>query len=373
MTLRTSFRHIPQHRVSRRSLLGGLSALGLASVAMPFVTRPGLAGDELTAFTWSGYDLSELVTHYTEIWGSPPEYSLFGDNDEAFQKINAGYRPDLVAPSSLMVGRFHDAGLIKPIDTSRLSNWADVFDKLKALRGSNTDGEQWYVPQDWGNSSIVFRTDLVDPSYIERNSWTILWDERYAGRLAMNDQMDSAIIPAALVLGVPDPFNMTDDELAEVRKLLEEQKKLLLYYWTSQTDMEQAMASGELVAAYSWNDSVARLKQQGVPVAYMTPVEGILSWVDGYCLVDGGTGDEKAAYDFLDAVISPEAGKAMIEMNSYGAANRKAFDLVDPELLVALGIDKPEDVMDKGVFFDAIEGGLRDKYINLYDEVKAGA
>jgi len=373
MTSRVPVRHpsFPHH--TRRAMLGGLAALGILPVTLPVLSRPAAAGDELTVFTWSGYDLPELVTHYVDTWGSPPEYALFGDNDEAFQKINAGYRPDLVAPSSLMVGRFRDAGLIKPIDTSRLGNWPDVFDKLKVLRGSQTDGTQWYVPQDWGNSSIVFRTDLVDPSYIERNSWTILWDERYAGRLAMNDQMDSAIIPAALVLGVPDPFNMTDDELAKVKTMLEEQKKLLLYYWTSQTEMEQAMAAGELVASYSWNDSVARLKQQGVPVAYMTPVEGILSWVDGYCLVEGGTGDEQAAYDFLDAVISPEAGKAMIEMNSYGAANRKAFDLVDPELLANLGIDKPEEVMDKGVFFDAIEGGLRDKYIDVFDEVKAGA
>lgn len=359
-------------RLARRHVLRGLAALGLAQVSLPVLSRPARADVNLTVFTWSGYDLPEIIAPFVAKRGAAPSFSLYGDNDEAFQKMNGGYRPDLVAPSSLMVGRFRDAGLIRPVDTARLSHWPDVFDKLKVLRGTQTGDQQWYVPQDWGNSSIVFRTDLVDPGYIERNSWTILWDERYAGRLAMNDQMDSAIIPAALVLGVPDPFNMTEAELAEVRKLLQAQKKLLRYYWSSQTEMEQAMAAGELVASYAWNDSVMRLKQQGVPVAYMTPVEGILSWVDGYCLVEGGPGDEAAAYDYLDAIISPESGKAMIELNAYGAANRKSFDMVDPALLANLGIERPTEVMDKGVFFDAIEGGLRDTYIDLYDEVKAG-
>lgn len=360
-------------RLTRREVAKGFCAVGLGLVTVPMITRPARPDHKLTVFTWGGYDLPEFHRRYTEKHGHSPGFSLYADNDEAFQKINAGFRPDMVAPSSLMVRRFYDAGLIRPIDTSRLSNWPDVFDKLKGLRGTRMGDKHWYVPWDWGNSSVVFRTDLVDPGYVERNSWKILWDDRYAGRLAVNDQMDSVIIPAALVLGVDDPFNMSDEELAEVKKLIEAQKKVLRYYWTGQAEMEQAMAAGELVAAYSWNDSVARLKAQGVPVAYMTPVEGILSWVDGYNLVKDGPGDEDAAYDFLDAILSPEAGKALIETYNYGSSNRKAFDLVDPTLLANLGIDKPERVMDRGVFFEAIEGKLRDKYIQVFDDVKFGA
>ena len=356
--------------LTRRQIVKGMSAAGLALVTMPMIAQPGRAADKLTVFTWGGYELPEFHTDYTAKHGHSPGFSLYADNDEAFQKVNAGYTPDFVAPSSLMVGRFRDAGLIRPIDVSRIPNYADVFDKLKELRGTRMEGKHWYIPWDWGNSSIVFRTDLVDPKYVEEHTWTILWDKRYAGRIATNDQMDSVIIPAALVLGVDDPFNMNDEELAEVGKLIAEQKPLLRYYWSGQAEMEQAMANGELVASYSWNDSVARLKEEGIPVEYMTPKEGILSWVDGYCLIADGPGDEDAAYDFLDAIISPEAGKALIEAYNYGSSNAKAFPLVDQALLAAVGIDKPEEVMDKGVFFEAIPGALRDKYMEVFNEVK---
>ncbi len=39
------------------------------------------------------------------------------------------------------------------------------------------------------------------------------------------------------------------------------------------------MASGEIVAAYAWNESYVKLKQQGVPVGFMVPKENHLHLV----------------------------------------------------------------------------------------------
>jgi len=63
-------------------------------------------------------------------------------------------------------------------------------------------------------------------------------------------------------------FNMTDAMLEEVRPMMEKQSELVRFYSLSQTDIEQALASGEVVAFYGWNAAFKNLSDQGIPVAY---------------------------------------------------------------------------------------------------------
>lgn len=371
MSIKRAIDELKRGELSRRDFSRAAASLGLASMTLPMMNRSAQASD-LTVFTWSGYELPEFFEPYIEKYNSEPNFSYFADNDEAFQKVHAGFTPDLVCPSNPLVKKFHDGGLIKPIDTTRLSNWDQMLGALKTVDATMFNDKTWYVPWDWGNSSVVYRPDLVDPEYVETNSWKILWDERYAGRLATNDQMDSIVIPAALVLGIENPFAMSDEDIARVKAYLVEQRPLLRYYWQNETDVAQAMASGEVVAAYGWNSTAALLAAEGVPTAYMVPVEGILTWTDGYCLVEGGEGSEQEAYDFMDAVLSVEAGVHLLNAYGFGCANKNAYPLVDQDMLAGLGYSDPENALNTGLFFATIESPWREKYLNMVDEVRAG-
>ena len=121
-----------------------------------------------------GNDIPELHPAYVEKYGGPPNYALFGEDEEAFAKVRAGYRPDVAHPCKVTLGRFRDAGLIKPIDVSRLPEWPNVWDELKSVEGVTTAEGTWHIPFDWGNASVLYRTDLVDPKYIEEESWELL-------------------------------------------------------------------------------------------------------------------------------------------------------------------------------------------------------
>ena len=134
----------------------------------------------MTYFTWSGYDDPGFFPGYVKKHGASPNLPIFADEEEALQKMRAGGVYDVVHPCNSNVGRWFDAGVIQPIDTSRLSNWPDVFDSLKKFEGAQHDGKNYFVPVDWGNTSIIYRSDLVD---IKEESWTLMWDERYAGKL----------------------------------------------------------------------------------------------------------------------------------------------------------------------------------------------
>ena len=369
--------------ISRRQAAAVMASAGVGMSTMTFGPPRARAqddlpvDDQLLAFEWSGYELPQFFGAYIDKYGTQPSYTFFGEEEEALQKIRAGFSPDISHPCTYSTRRWRDAGILKPIDTSRLSNYGDVFASLKTLPGSQDEsGQDWFVPADWGNSSVLFRPDLA-PEYVdmegEKNeSWMILFDEKYAGRLGIFDSVDGVMAVVGSVIGAENVFDMTDEELERATEMMRKQREVLRFYWTDATMVEQGLASGELVASYAWNSAVRELKDQGVNVTYMNPKEGIWTWVCGFVLMTDAPGDEDKAYDYIDAWLAPESGQALIEDYGYGHSNAKAFDLVSAEALQERGLSDPETMMASSRFFGEIAPDVREKYVALFEEIKAG-
>ncbi|TIW47976.1 MAG: extracellular solute-binding protein, partial [Mesorhizobium sp.] len=255
--------------LDRRGFNKMLLSLGLGMVALPMRSQTSVAAERITYFAYAGYEDPGMHGAYQKKYGGSPESAFFADDEAALLKLKNGYDADLAHPCSNSVTKWREAGVIVPVDINRLSNWDDIIPALKSVDGTTFEGQQWFLPFDWGSNGVAFREDLVDGQYLKENSYRLLWDPRYTGRLGMWDSVDGAVAMAAAILGIKDTANVSDVEFDKIRQLLAEQRALVAYYWTSETDAETALASGELVASYLWNAPVLRLKQQGVPVQYM--------------------------------------------------------------------------------------------------------
>ena len=362
-------------KMSRRKFQSLLGSLGIATVTLPVWTGPARAAaeDHPNVFTWEGWDIPEHHQEYMDKHGELPNFSIFGDEEEAFAKIMAGARYDVSHPCSYKVEIWRDAGILQPIDVNRLGHWGDIIPSLKEIPGMTTaDGDVYFIASEWGHTSVLYRADLVDPKYQEDETWGLLWDERYAGRMSMADSLIDGVMVAAIYGGAKDPFNMTDAEVEVTGDLLRKQLPLLRYYWTSPTDIENAMAAGELVATSSWNDSYTALKGEGIDVKYMNPKEGAMTWVCGFCLMSAADPEKlEKSYDVIDAFLSPESGVVTIMDEGYGHANVRAFDLVSDEDLAERGLSKdPEALLNSGIFQEPI--GNEAVLQALFEEIKAG-
>jgi spermidine/putrescine transport system substrate-binding protein len=356
-------------KTDRRQILKALSAIGVAYVAMP-VSR-AKAAQEVHYHTWSGYDAEDLLKPYIAKYGGMPEVSHIATEEESFTKMKAGWAPDLIHPGNYNVRRFKDAGLLKPIDTSRLKNWENIIESVRTDDSVVYDGAQYMIPSEYGNSSVIYRKDLVDASDAEDPSWGILYNERYAGRLANYETAAAVVQCAALVLGYDNIYSLSDDQLVEVKKLASKQRDLLRLYWSDATQLEQAMASGEVVAAYGWNASLVSLKSQGIDVGMMIPKERMFTWIAGF-VMHKDVKDEQAAYDLIDAWTSAESGAWLMENYGYGSTNRAAYDVADATKLADLGISDPEAVLANSLFFKSLEPEFDKKYQTLFTDVQAG-
>ena len=202
------------------------------------------------------------------------------------------------------------------------------------------NGENMMICGWWGLTSVTVRSDLA-PEYVdpENHTWGILWDPKYAGRLSMIDSLIDGVMVAAIYSGAEDPFNMTPEEVAVTKKLMEEQLPLLRYYTNDVTSWEQALASGELVAAASWNSTPFNLAQQDIPVTFMNPVEGPMTWTCGMTLMSfADPAKIDRAYDLIDAFLSPSAGEFWVGSYATGHSNAKTYEAFSEEELIERGL-----------------------------------
>ena len=363
---------IMRNSIGRRKFNKLLASAGIATASVPLVGHPALAasGEDLQVFTFDVYMAPELHPGFAEAHGALPRFSIFGDLQEAYLKLAAGFKPDVTMTGFESIQRWRDAGLIVPIDTGKLTEWDNIFDKLKRS-GALDDGIQWAVPFIWGSTSIVYRTDLA-PEYADNHTWEILWDPKYKGKLAMRDSADEASIPAALVSGIANPFDMNDEQVEQVKSRLVEQRDLLRFYYGDNTTLAQSIASGEVVAAYAWSDVYTELKAQGHPVGFMTPKEGIITWIDLAAIVKGSPAPDVLKYAYLNAILAPESGAYAIEEFGYGHSNQRAFDFADVSVLEELGWTNPDVVIDAGILLEPFEPDTQQKLNLMFDQVKAG-
>ncbi len=359
--------------INRRDLLQGLSAAGLVMVMTPAMSRMAgaAAADQATFFTWGGYDVPEFVGPYIKKHGEPPNFATFGGSEEALTKIRAGYVVDISHPCNQAIPRWVASGLFRTLDTSKLSNWPDVMPELWNLEGNMVDGKPYMAPVDWGRTSITYRTDLVDLMGQEE-SWGILWDERYKGRLGMLASGGDSWWCAAIYAGVDFRKIATEENFKKVAALMRKQRPLIRTYTDETTSLEQALASGELVAAMTWDSSAVVLKGQGIPVTFANPKEGALTWVCGAMMHKDAPHPDKA-HDIVDALLSTESGKWLIGENGYGHSNAKSFDLFSDDELAELGLSRnPTDILNAGKFQVPQTQEFETAMNKEFEKIKAG-
>ena len=357
--------------LSRRQFHKLLAGAGLALVAAPLTPSLAAPADQATYFTWGGYDIPEMFAPYVAKHGEAPNFAAFGGTEEALTKLMGGFVVDVGHPCNASMARWIASGLFQPMDLDRLSNWGDMIPSLTNLDGSMKDGRTYFAPMDWGRTSITYREDLFDLEGKEE-SWSMLWDERYKGRIGVIASAGDTWWCAAIYAGV-DFQNMDgEDNFRKVSALLREQRPLVRVYTDDMTTLEQALASGELVAAMTWNETPVALKKLGLAARFANPKEGSLTWVCGAMLHKDAPNPERA-HDVIDSLLSVETGTYIINEFGYGHSNARSFDGISDERLAELSLSRnPSEVLDAGKFQIPMPEEFTSRMNAEFEEIKAG-
>lgn len=360
-------------RIGRRSFLKTSAAItGGAFVASRLGTARA-AAKELTIFTWETYHDDPWIAEYTAKTGVKVNVVRTGSVDEMFAQTSSGaVQADIIYFDTSSVPRYINAGLIAPLDDSKLKNTGNITKQLDYHKLLTIDGKLWGVPYNWGTQPLMFNAEQVTPA---PDSWGALWDPKYKGKVNMFDDAFITFPMIALYVGAKNAYQLTDAEFENCRKALRELRPQVRTIARGFDDAQTIYAAGDGVIGYCQNISIVwNLKAKNLPFAYSFPKEGTPTWID--CAILSKAGAEKQeAYDFIDANLDRAwQGRfitASINNGILSAAEAKAAGI-------------PEDVLTKTNIIDQDQPGFWDKMsvlqppedidkrVEIWNEFKAG-
>jgi spermidine/putrescine transport system substrate-binding protein len=337
------------------------SAAAAASQAESMAPEP----NELLVLEWAGYEAGDFWVDFAEANPDTTVDFEFGTNDaDILAQMQAGSQADIFHFYTGWQQFYVDEGLVQPIDTSKLTNWDTVPDSFKEL--GQIDGVQYFLPWDWGFTSILYNTNEVP----QVTSWNALFDDAYAGHISMWDDGPAAVTVSAYIHGW-DETAITEDQLAQIEQEWIDQKPLNLHYWDSEYEnLCPEVVSGDIWVAYAWQGCYATALYEGVPVAYADPDEGRNSWVGLYGISSTSDSPELATA-FLDAKLAELTCSNAVNLFYYGCANADVMDAIEDETLIeAFAINDPA-ILEATNFTPPVTAEQRDAWTAMWTRVKA--
>jgi len=341
----------------------------LASVTACALAFPAMAADpDLIVFDWAGFEVEGLYADYIAKHGSAPTFALFGDDDEAFQKVASGFKVDMVHPCSQMVSKYRDAGLIEPWDTSKLTHLPELFPEMMDSPVFKDDQGLWFLPTYWGATAVAYNTTDVPAEDVA--TLQVFVNPKYQGRTSLPDSSDDVWALAYLATGVTDWTSITEAQFQAAAAWLRQANANVYAYWADPSEQTQQMASGAVQVSWSWNDGVALLQAENYPVGYQREAkEGSSTFVCGFVNAKDGPGSEDKMYDFVNAWLRPDAAVALIDNLGYGHSNMKGMAMKSAEDLTTAGLGAIAAPTLPQVPNDPM---LRERQLAEFEKIKAG-
>jgi spermidine/putrescine transport system substrate-binding protein len=365
------------HRLNRREMIKLAALAGGAGV----VAGPAAAADaartflsaesgQLQVLDWAGYGndggqamFAQYVKKYPN---NKPQFTYMTNEADALAKIQAGLHPDLFRPYVGWVDYFATSGLVQPWDTSLISNFKNLNPFM--VKAGQYQGKQYGIPDDWGFDAILYRSDKVKP---KANSWSLLYDDRYKGKISWFDDPVENLTIAGLLFGFKDPWNQSDAELKQSQQFLISKKHLVRQIWSSETELDQLFASGDVWIALAWPNDWVQMRKKNLAVVYMHPSvkkQRPIAWVGMFMLLKGSPRPQ-LAHAYVDAWSSQASAKWLEDNYGYGHANTLARPS-SSDLLKALQLTNPRAVTLPNAYLDR-NVPRRALYAKLWQEVKA--
>lgn len=331
-----------------------------------------LAGDaELTVFDWAGYEDPEFYTAFTAKHGDAPTFAFFADEEEAFQKLRSGFRADAAHPCSQSIPKWLEAGLLAPLDTSKIERWDDLEKSFRDIEAYKKDGQYYFIPVDWGNTGLTYNTELLGEADVA--SLQAFADPKHVGRVSVGDSVDDAYALGFLATGVKDWTKATDEQFKAASDFLRKVHPNVRSYWADGASLAQLMQSGEVYLSWAWNETFSTMSYEGHPIVMnCNTVEGASSWVCGYTRLANAPGSEEKFYDFVNAWLEPSTANYIVSSWGYGHSNAAAMSEMSVEDLAAVGLETSDNLRANTLWQAPVPAALREKMIAEFELIKAG-
>ncbi|MFT4715609.1 MAG: putrescine transport system substrate-binding protein [Paracoccaceae bacterium] len=298
----------------------------------------------LKVTNWGEYIAEDTISNFEAEYGIKVIYDAYDSAESIDAKLLAGDSGyDVVSHSGGDTARLITAGLIMPLDLSKLDNVSNMDPAIMAQLASDWDpGNKHFIPYMWGTHGVTYNRDLVLETYPDApiGSMDMIFDPVHMAELAKCGVsfLDSPgdIIPMALAHLGFDANSTNPDDYAAVGEML---AKIRPHVKTFDNYAYQRMPQKEFCVSTTWGPdgllamSGAAEAETGVVLDFFVPTGQSKAqlWIDGW-LIPVGASNVDDAHLFLNYMMRAEVGAADSNYTWYATANLAAKPLIDEDV-----------------------------------------
>ena len=357
--------------ITRRAVLAG------AALAAPFLGgRRALAAGPLNITAYDGFVPPDFRRQFQTETGTALRIRVAASQAPELTLLVAERDHPLTDICTVAGSRLHqfvEAGIIEPIDISRLKHWGRINPLYAGADWNRVDGATMGVPLVIGANVLVYDTRDVTPA---PDSWGAMFDPKYKGRVTYD--VEDFLLCTMLLQGADPTFvSYLANRPAAVRAvdaardLLIRNKSQVVRFFDEGSELQQLLTGGDAVLAQTYASTPGRLILAGQPFARVVPKEGTPAYVYTFAIVKGAP-NRDAAYRFLDTMLgAPGMEAALTRSAGYASSFLDAGAGLTEAETAAFGL--PSDALDR-MHFSRFEGQALSSALidHAVEEVKAG-
>lgn len=321
---------------------------------------------EVIVYNWGEYIDPETITMFEEETGIKVVYDEFETNEVMYPKVEAGATAyDVICPSDYMIQKMIDNDLLAEINFDNIPNVKNIgqqyFEQSKEFDPEN----KYSVPYCFGTVGILYNKTMVDEPV---DSWSILWNEKYADNILMQDSVRDAFM-VALKLNGYSMNSVEESELETAKNSLIEQKPLVQAYVIDQ--VRDKMIGNEAAIGVIYSGEAIYTQRENPDLEYVIPKEGTNVWIDSWVIPKNAPNKENAE-KFIDFMCREDIALMNFEYITYSTPNVAAQALIEDEDIKNSKIAFPDlSQYDNLETFHYLGEEGDELYNNLWKEVKA--
>lgn len=178
--------------------------------------------------------------------------------------------------------------------------------------------DEYSVAYNVGMVGLIYNKKLVQG---KPDSWSVMWDEKYAGKILMIDNPRDAFAIPQKILGYS--LNSADEkELGDVAQMLIDQKPLLQGYVMD--EVYNKMESGEAAMVPYYVGDFVCMKDVNPDLEFVYPKEGVNIFVDSVC-IPNTCRNYDAALKYINFLLDPEIALSNAWALGYATPNTGAL------------------------------------------------
>ena len=324
------------------------------------------AAEQVIVYNWGEYIDPEVLDIFEKETGITVVYEEFETNESMYPKVQAGaVSYDVVCPSDYMIQRMIENNLLAEINFDNIPNLKNVGEQyLKQSQGFDPENK-YSVPYCWGTVGILYNKTLVDDPV---DSWSILWNEKYADQILMQNSVRDAFGIALKYLGYS--LNSTDlDELQAAKELLMKQKPLVQAYVVDQ--VRDKMISNEASIGVIYSGEAIYTQSENPDLEYVIPKEGSNMWIDSWVIPKNAQNKENAEA-FINFLCRPDIAKMNFDYITYSTPNTEARELIEDDAIRNSTIAFPDSSeLDRCETYNYLGTKFDNIYNELWREIKS--